>query len=418
MPGPLEGVRVLDLTTVLMGPYACEMLAEHGADVIKIEEKQGEIGRQIGPNRSPGMSALYMGLNRSKRSLALDLKTAGAFEVISRLLKDSDVFVSNLRPAALDRLRLSYEAVREINPRIIYCALVGYGTGGPYAGRTAFDDLIQGAAAIPSVLASATGGEPRYAPVNMADRTVGLHAAACISMALVHQQKHGEGQKIEVPMFETMASFVLSDHLYGRAFTPPMGPPGYSRLLSKDRRPYPTKDGYICAVVYTDQQWIRFWQEMGRPDVARDARFANMAARTRNVDQMLALLSACLRERTTAEWVTLFDRLDVPCAPLNTLESLIDDPHLRSVGFFQEVDHPTEGRLVATRVPETWSKTPSAASRECAQVGQHSVEVLKAFGWSEIEIDQLIAGQVVFDPSRAPEGSTSGLSSPRLSATV
>ncbi len=398
MNGPLEGVRVLDLTTVLMGPYACEMLAEHGADVIKVEEGQGEIGRQIGPSRSPGMGALYLGLNRSKRSLALNLKTPESIKIIAGLLKGSDVFVSNVRPAALERLGLSYDAVREINPRIIYCALVGYGTDGPYAGRAAFDDLIQGASAIPSVLAKASGGEPRYAPVNMADRTVGLHAAACISMALFHQQKTGEGQKIELPMFETMASFVLSDHLFGRAFSPPLGGAGYSRLLSKDRRPYPTKDGYICAVVYTDQQWRRFWQEMGRLEVAEDARFANMAARTRNVDEMLALLSGCLSTRTTAEWVELFDRLDVPCSPLNTLESLIEDPHLKAVGFFQEIDHPSEGRLVATRVPESWSKTPSGAGRECARIGQHTEEVLQELGLSDSDIDRLIAKKVVFAP--------------------
>ncbi len=395
MPGPLHNIRVLDLTTVLMGPYACEMLAEHGADVIKVEELGGEVARQIGPARSHAMSAMYLGLNRSKRAIAVDLKKPDGMAIIRRLIPTCDVMVSNLRPPALARLGLTYEDVRALNEDIIYCVLTGYGSGGPYAGRPAFDDLIQGAAGIPAIFSQASGLEPRYAPINLADRTVGLHAAFCISTALVHRAKTGQGQKIEVPMFETMASFVLSDHLYGHVFEPPLTGPGYVRLLSKDRRPYKTKDGYICAVVYTDEQWKRLFEHIGRPDVAHDERFNGISARTRNIDVALDTLSGALVTRTTAEWLEVLCRLDIPCAPLNTLDMLLTDEHLNAVDFYRVIDHPTEGKLRVIEPTAKWSETKPAASRECARVGADTAEVLAELGYGARDIARLVREKAV-----------------------
>ena len=401
MSGPLAGVRVLDLTTVLMGPYACQMLAEHGADVVKVEDLVGEVGRQIGPRRSPGMGALYLGLNRGKRSIAIDLKRSEGIALLHDLIGRNDVIVTNLRPAALARLGLSYDEVRSINPRIIYCTLFGFGEDGPYAGRPAFDDLIQGSVGIPSLIADATGGEPRYVPVNMADRTVGLHAAACISMALFHQQKTGQGQKLEVPMFETMANFVLSDHLYGRAFEPPIGDAGYVRLMSPDRRPYRTADGYICAVLYTDEHWRRFLTFVDRPELIEDPRFRSMSARTTNIDAVLAVLRETLLQRTTAEWLDIFDRLDVPRARLATLDSLLDDEHLKAVGFFRTIEHPSEGTIRVTTSPEKWSGTPSGHERECALLGQHTIEVLEELGYDRNRVAGLLDTGVVLAQAAA-----------------
>ena len=399
MPGPLNNVRVLDFSTVLMGPYACEVLAEHGADVIKIESLTGDGARAIGPVRSPDMGPLFLGLNRSKRSISIDIKKPAGHAILRKLVAKSDVLVTNVRPAALARLGLSYEAVHESNPSIIFCRLFGYGENGPYAGRPAYDDLIQGAAAIPSLVADAAGSEPRYVPMNIADRTVGLSAACSISMALYHRERTGQGQQIDIPMFETMASFVLSDHLFGRAFEPAIGKPGYVRLLSSDRRPYRTKDGYVCVVVYTTEQWRRLLTYLEDKTLEEDPRFRDIAARTSNVDAVLSYLSKVLLERTTSEWLRVFDQLDIPCAALNTLDSLIDDPHLNAVGFFKVIEHPTEGTIRTTVVPANWSQTPPSPSRECARLGEHTEEILEQLEYSPIEILELARQDVIRRPA-------------------
>jgi len=396
MPGPLSGVRVLDFSTVLMGPYACGLLAEHGADVIKVEPLSGDLGREVGPARHSDMGSLFMGFNRGKRSIAIDLKSQEGMALLLKLVARADVLVTNVRPASLARLGLTDAVVRTHNPRIIFCRLFGYGEDGPYAGRSAYDDLIQAAVAIPALVAEATGGEPRFAPINIADRTVGLSVAGTIAMALYHRERTGEGQQIDVPMFETMAGFVLSDHLYGRTFEPALGKAGYVRLLADDRRPYRTRDGHICAVVYSDQNWRAFLGFVGKSDLLEDPRFASMRARTANVEDVLRFLSDELQTRTTAEWLEIFDRLDIPCAAVNTLDSLIDDEHLRAVGFFKQVDHPTEGSIRVAQVAAKWSASPPGADRECPRLGEHSAEILRELGCTPEEIERLTREKIVY----------------------
>ena len=298
--GPLNGLRVLDMTTVLMGPYATLQLGDMGADIIKVEPLEGDIVRQIGPGRHPGMGPMFLNVNRNKRSIALDLKQPVGREVLLRLAADADVFIYNVRPQAMARLGLAYEDVAGSNPAIIYAGVFGYGQDGPYAARPAYDDLIQGACAVPTLLAKAGDGSPRYVPLTIADRIVGLFAVNAILAALRHRDVTGRGQRIDVPMFETMANFVLIDHLGGLTFDPPLDHGGYARLLAPERRPYRTKDGYLCALIYNDKQWRSFFHAIGRPDM-QDDRFRDHASRTRHIRQIYAEVAEIFVTRTTAE---------------------------------------------------------------------------------------------------------------------
>src|SRR5450755_3398586 len=280
--GPLAGIKIIDLTSVMMGPYATMILGDYGADIIKVESPEGDVMRHAAPMRHPQMGAMYLQGNRNKRSIVLDLKKTGGRAALLRLSADADVFVHNVRPAAMRRLKLGADDLLARNPRLVYASLHGFGEQGPYAGRPAYDDLIQGMTALPALTGKITG-EPRFSPATMADRIVGLNATHAILAALLHRDRSGEGQSIEIPMFETMAQFVLGDHMAGRSFEPPIGPPGYSRLLSPDRRPYRTSDGYICALVYTDRQWTAFFRIIGQDNVAeRDPRLASITSRTNN----------------------------------------------------------------------------------------------------------------------------------------
>ena len=384
-PGPLAGIRVIDLTSVMMGPYATMILGDYGADIIKVESPDGDVMRQAAPMRHAGMGALFLQANRNKRSIVLDLKKPAAREVVLRLAEKADVFVHNIRPAAMGRLGLGADTLLELNPRIVYASLHGFGETGPYAGRPAYDDLIQGLTALPALTGKMTG-EPRYAPSVIADRIVGLNAVHAILAALLHRDRTGEGQSIEVPMFETMAVFVLGDHMGGRSFDPPIGPPGYPRLLAADRRPYRTMDGYLCALVYTNKQWDAFFGAYGGE---RDPRTKDMASRTRNYDYVYAWFAETLLTRTTAEWMTFFEKADIPFGPLHDLDSLIDDPHLESVGLLQDMDHPSEGKLRMTAPAATWSRTPASIRTPAPGLGEHGTQILKEAGYSDGEIDAL-----------------------------
>lgn len=378
--GPLRGVRVLDLTTVVMGPAATQMLGDLGADVIKIETPGGDSMRWVGPWRTPGMGPLFLQANRNKRSVALDLKTPEGKAHALGLAQNADVLVSNVRPQGLARLGLSYEDVKRANPSIIYCSAVGYGSDGPSAGQAVYDDLMQAASGIAGLF-GAVYGSPHYAPVNICDRVVGLYVSNAVTAALFHRLNTGEGQQIEVPMFETMAQFVLADHMGGGAFVPPLGPMGYKRLLSSTRGPYPTKDGHIALVVYTDKHWRAFGQLVGEPDlIDRDPRFESQEARTRNAEAAGAYLAARLPAHTTAEWLELLHGVDIPVTAVNQIEDLFEDPHLKAVGMFEDVEHPTEGVLKTPRFPVQFSASPASVRRLAPNLGEHNEEILGAAG--------------------------------------
>jgi crotonobetainyl-CoA:carnitine CoA-transferase CaiB-like acyl-CoA transferase len=386
--GPLAGVKVIDLTSVMMGPYATMILGDYGADVIKVESPDGDVMRHAAPMRNPRMGAMYLQGNRNKRSIVLDLKKPRGRGALLRLSATADVFIHNVRPAAMRRLKLSADDLLAHNPRLVYVGLHGFGEDGPYAGRPAYDDLIQGLTALPALVGNITG-EPRYSPATIADRIVGLNATHAILAGLLHRDRTGEGQAIAVPMFETMAQFVLGDHMAGRSFEPPIGPPGYSRLLAPDRRPYRTRDGYICALVYTDKHWDSFFQAIDWDDEQRDPRFKDMAARTRNYDFVYKWFADLLVTRTTTEWMQLLEEADIPCGPMHDLDSLIDDPHLAAVGLFQTIDHPTEGTLHVAGPAATWSRTPSSIRSAPPRLGEHGDEILRQAGFSDADIESL-----------------------------
>jgi crotonobetainyl-CoA:carnitine CoA-transferase CaiB-like acyl-CoA transferase len=388
--GPLAGVRVIDLTSVVMGPFASQILADFGADVIKVESPDGDTVRNIGPSRSKGMGPMYLALNRNKRSIVLDLRHAEGLAVLKRLIESADVLLFNLRPGSMARLGLGYEQVAAVNPRIIYCGAYGFGEGGRYAGRPALDDLIQGSVALPSLVGRVTG-EPRYLPTNICDRTTGLTAVYTVIAALYAREKTGHGQSIEVPMFETMTQYVLSDHMFGKTFDPPLADSGYVRLLAKDRRPCKTKDGYICVLIYIDRHWKNFCELIGRDDLLQDPRFLRMSDRTRNVDALYAFVTETIATRTTAEWMEALTRADIPAAPMHTPDSLMEDPHLADVGMFEWIEHPTEGRIRQMNVPGTWSATPPGIRRHAPLLGENTREVLAEAGYGADEIERLLS---------------------------
>lgn len=374
--GPLAGVRVVDLTTVVMGPSCTQILGDLGADIIKVEQPEGDSTRGIGPARNHGMGPLFLQNNRNKRSVMLNLKTAEGMSALHDLLRTADVFVTNIRPQAIARLGLDYAGVSAVNPRIIYAAAVAYGRGGPDAGRPVYDDIMQASAGISDLFAK-VDGKPRQAPVNICDRITGLYLTISLTSALFHRAMTGEGQEIEVPMLETMAQFVLGDHMAGSVFVPPLGPLGYMRLLSRHRGPYPTKDGHICIVVYTDAQWRAFTDLIGDPGlIDRDERFADQTIRTANAELCGEYIARYTPERTTEEWMDFCRSIDIPAAPVTKLEDLFEHPHLKAVDMFDTMDHPTEGTIRTARFPVTFSKTPAAINRPAPRLGEHTDEVL------------------------------------------
>jgi crotonobetainyl-CoA:carnitine CoA-transferase CaiB-like acyl-CoA transferase len=374
-----------------MGPYATQILADLGADVIKVESHEGDIMRHAGPMRSKAMGHVFLNANRNKRSLVLDLKKPAGREALLALSGRADVFVYNIRPQAMARLKLSYEDVREANPRIIYVGAFGYSQRGPYAAKAAYDDLIQGASGVPWLLLASGAESPRYVPATMGDRTVGLNLAVAVCAALYCRERTGKGQRVDVPMFESLLNLLMGDHLGGHTFEPPLGGPGYSRLLSKDRRPYATRDGYVCVLIYNDKQWKSFFGLIGRPEMSSEPRFATPEARSRNVDEIYAFVAQEMKKRTTSEWLDALERADVPVQRMNSLEDILADPHLAAIGYFAGVDHPSEGRLRSMRVPSEWSETPPAYRRHAPRLGEHSREVLREAGYTDAAIDALLA---------------------------
>ncbi|GGF69001.1 CoA transferase [Azorhizobium oxalatiphilum] len=394
--GPLAGIKIIDMTSVVMGPYATQQLADMGADVIKVEAPVGDLTRQIPPFVNPGMGAIYLNANRNKRSICLDLKQPAGREVLLRLAADADVLVYNVRPQAMARLGLSYEAVSAANPRIIYAGVFGFGQAGPYAAKPAYDDLIQGGAGMSALIARASvDGVPRYVPSAMADRVVGLAAVGAICATLVNRERTGQGQRVDVPMFETMVGFVMSDHMGGLTFEPPLDKGGYARQLSSERRPYRTADGHVCALVYNDKQWSSFLAAVGMEDLLRDPCFASFRARSQNVDHVYGELARIFLTRTTAQWLELLEQADVPCMPMHDLESILDDPQLTATDFFQLMEHPTEGTVRVMRMPTEWSATPAEIGRLAPAKGADGEEVLRQSGFDADEIARLKADGIL-----------------------
>jgi crotonobetainyl-CoA:carnitine CoA-transferase CaiB-like acyl-CoA transferase len=389
--GPLETVRVLDLTTVVMGPYATQILADLGADVVKVEPPEGDVMRYAWPFRHPGMGHIFLNANRNKRSVVLDLKKADAHQACLALARQADVLVYNIRPQAMARLKLSYEEVKEVNPNIIYVGCFGYSQRGPYAARAAYDDLIQGAAGIPWLLHKQGAAEPRYAPIIVADRSVGQQVASAVSAALYYREKSGKGQRVDVPMFEHLLQIVLGEHLGGYTFDPQEGEAGYARMLAPDRRPYQTKDGYVCALIYNDKQWKAYFEVLGKPEMFRDEKYSSQESRSRHYAQAYAFVAEQMKTRTTAEWIEALERADIPVQRMNSLADIVADPHLAATGYFSTVEHPTEGRLRSMAVPSEWSASPPQYRRHAPRLGEHTREVLGEAGLSAAQIDALIA---------------------------
>jgi crotonobetainyl-CoA:carnitine CoA-transferase CaiB-like acyl-CoA transferase len=391
--GPLAGVRVIDLTSVIMGPFATQILAQLGADVIKVESPEGDNMRHVGPMKHAGMGHIFLHANAAKRSIVLDLKQEAGREALLKLAGGADVFITNVRPKAMARLGLDDEAVRARHPRMVYVSCCGFDQEGPDAARPAYDDLIQGATGIPWLMQEYGSPEPSYAPTTLSDRVTGLHAVYAVTAALYARSQTGEGQSVVVPMFEAMAQFILGDHMAGLTFDPPQGGAGYARLLTAHRRPYATADGMLCVLIYNDKHWRSFFAAIGEADgLGRDPRFASHSARAANIDAVYAEVSRILRSRTTAQWRELLDAADVPNMPMNSPADLLASPQLRATRFVQDQVHPTEGSLHALAHPTRWSGTPPARTFTPAPLlGEHTVELLREAGYSDADVQSLLA---------------------------
>ena len=396
--GPLDGIRVIDQTTVVVGPICSRTLADQGADVVKVEAPDGDLLRTMAQgSRTPGMSGKFINFNRNKRSICLDIKQPDGLAVLKDLIRGADVFVSNVRPQGLARAGLDGESLLAENPRLIYCGIVGFGAGGRYYNRPAYDPIIQSVSGVAATLHRATG-EPRFVPMVMSDHVTGLVAAQAIGFALYRREKTGRGEIIEVPMFETMASFVTSEHMGAATFEPPVGPTGDGRLLSPYYRPIATSDGYITVGPNTNAQAFAFFDAIGRPELKTDPRFDSAAARTANAEAYFEVRAAGLAEKTTAEWLAIFAELDVPAAPYNTIEAVLDDPHLHDVGFYSEEIHPTEGPIRRTRPSVTFGGGMREDQGSAPRLGADTRGVLAEAGYTSTAIEALLASGAAIEP--------------------
>lgn len=388
--GPLAGIRVIDITTVVLGPFCSQTLGDMGADVIKVETTQGDSTRLIGPSRTPGMGSYFANLNRNKRSLALDLKKPAAREAILRLVETADVFVHNMRIGAAARLGLDYETLSARNPRLIYACASGFRKGSSMQEFPAYDDLIQGVSGVASLNAGPDGA-PRYFPTVMVDKLTGTTLASMIGMALFHRERTGQGQEIHLPMMETILSFTLVEHLWHGTLGEPEKGLGYPRMLTPHRRPYPTKDGYISVIAHSNAQWSKLFEAMGVPDLINDPRFNSVPARSKNIDAAYATLTEGMRQRTTEEWLAELRPADIPCGKANSLDDLFTDPYLTETGYFEAFEHPVEGDVVIPAIPARFSKSPPNVHRPWPTLGQHTREILAELGYSETAIAEVTA---------------------------
>jgi crotonobetainyl-CoA:carnitine CoA-transferase CaiB-like acyl-CoA transferase len=383
--GPLAGIRVIDLTTVVLGPFGTQTLGDMGADVIKVEIPSGDTTREIGPSRTRGMGSYFANLNRNKRSVVLNLKHQPAMDALWRLIEGADVFVHNMRLGAADRLGLGYAAMAERNPRIIHACATGFRKGSSAQENPAYDDLIQGLSGAASLNAGPDGA-PRYFPTVAADKLTGHVLASMIGMALFHRERTGQGQEVHVPMMETMLNFLLVEHLWAGTLNEPEKGLGYPRMLTPHRRPFATADGHLCVIAVSDVQFTKIFTAMGRPELMDDPRFCSVYARGRNADAVYGELADGLITRTTAEWSALLTAADIPNGPANSLPALFEDAYLRETEFFQHAEHPVEGDVIVTAIPAHFSASPPSIRRLWPTLGEHTDEVLREVGYSDTEI--------------------------------
>ncbi len=389
--GPLTGFRILDLTTVLFGPFGAQTLGDWGAEVIKVEGLGGDMWRNSGIFRNRGMSGQFMAANRNKRSIAIDLKSEGGKEVLRRLIPTVDALVSNVRPAGLARLGFSYETCRALNPRMVYAVATGFGQDGPWAARPAFDEVIQAASGFASAMG--TDEEPAFVPSLIGDKICGMALSGAVAAALLHRERTGEGQMVEVPMLETLASFNSIEMFGGKAFVPPIGPTGYKRM--KARKPVKTKDGWLTMLPYSGENWVAFFEAVGHPECIEEFAVLDPVARARNIDRIYDTMREIAVTRTTAEWEELLLRIDVPHTAFAKLADVETQEHLAAVRLFQEVEHPSEGKLLQARPPARFSKSPASVRRLAPRLGEHTREVMAEAGYSAAEIDALLAAKAV-----------------------
>ena len=390
-PGALAGIRVVDLSTILMGPYGARILADQGAEVIRIESLTGDSARNSLPARNPGMSGLHLALHRNKRSIALNLKDPNGRDAALAIMATADVVISNMRRAALDRLGIGPDQARAEHPELIYCVANGYGSNGPYAAKAAYDDAVQAGSGLAWLQAQVDpSGEPRYLPAIIADKVCGMTVAQAVLVALLHRARTGAGQIIEVPMLETMVAFNVIEHQRGATFDPPAGVFGYDRLLTRFRKPFRTADGWAALLPYSDRQWQDFLTLGGRPDLLTDPRFADHNTRMAHIDELYALVEEVAPSRTTADWLACCEQASIPASPVLDLSKAEQDPHLAAVGLFEAAEHPSEGRYRNVADPVRYGATPSALRRHAPRLGEHTKEILTEAGWDDARIAALL----------------------------
>lgn len=390
--GPLAGVRIIDMTAVVLGPLATQILGDYGADVVKIEPLEGDLMRANGAQKADGstagLSSIFLAINRNKRSLAIDLKKEEGRAAVRALVRGADVFVHNMRVEAVERLGFGYAALRAEKPDLVYCVATGFGQDGPDAARPAFDDVIQAASGLASI-ANVYAERPDYVSSLIADKTTGLALCNAVLAALFHRARTGEGQYVETPMLETMAAFVLAEHMGGMTFEPREGAAGYARLMQGGRRPMRTKDGWLALLPYTAEHWTAFVSEIGRLDLVAVA--TDRVARNRHIQELYGAMRDALERRTTEEWLETCDRLDIPATRLYGLDDLPDHPHLVATGFFETHEHPVVGKVRMTRPPTKFEKSPASITRHAPRLGEHTREILRESGLNDGEIAVLIA---------------------------
>ena len=387
--GPLAGIRVVDLCTVVMAPMAARILGDLGADVVKVEGADSDFMRDFVPKRNDGMGGITMNLHRNKRSMMLDLKSDEGYRAMIDLVATSDVFMSNMRPAALARLNLSAEDLLAVQPELVYCGAVGFGSDGPYAGRAAYDDVIQSVSGM-ATMRSWSGDDPALVSSTIADKIAALHIVYAILAALVRKGTTGKGDVVEVPMAESLASFNLVEHLNGHTFEPKMEPFSYQRLQTEHRRPQRSKDGWVHLLPYSTKNYFDLFVEAGRPELVEDERFATVNSRVANINALYEIVHGIAATKTTAEWMDFSEANSIPCMPVNELDDLENDPHFAAVGLFELAEHPSEGAYRVVRDPISFASSDSSTLRRHApRVGEHTAELLAELGWSPDEIATL-----------------------------